>query len=72
MGFQRIIRIILDLIAQLLGYLWPDKYGYLPPISNPLLLKPATTLVEQIKTGKVIDIVDHYWSFFKEFTFEIA
>ena len=52
--FQRLVRFILDRICLLMELLfYTDHQAYLPPITDPLLLKPATTLAAQIKSGKV-------------------
>lgn len=50
---KRSIRFILDLICCILEWFYADQYGYLPPITNPLLLESATSLSTKIKTGKI-------------------
>ncbi|CAG2182585.1 unnamed protein product, partial [Oppiella nova] len=49
----RILRIILDTIAALIGFRYPTKQRYLPPIDCPILLESATSLAQQIRSAKV-------------------
>lgn len=50
----RQIRYFLDLASWLYGLVfWPSKQGYLPPITNEVLLLPATKIAKKIKKGKV-------------------
>lgn len=61
--FLRQIRYLLDLVSWLYGLVfWPSRRGYLPPITNSILLLPASKLAKKIKKGKLksSDVVATY------------
>ncbi|XP_054156531.1 fatty-acid amide hydrolase 2-A-like [Oppia nitens] len=49
----RLLRIILDTIVAIIGVWHPTKLRYLPPIDNRVVLKSATDLANDIKTGRL-------------------
>ena len=53
--FRRFIRIVLDFIAFIIGLRFTKQTSYLPPITNRLLLEPASQLTKKIKSGQVIN-----------------
>ena len=50
---QILFRLFLDFLCKLLEFFYPDVQGFLPPITNRLLLRPAVELVREIKDGKL-------------------
>lgn len=53
-NIQRFFRILLDSLAALYAWLvHPDQKRKIPPIINPILLKPAVELADNIRNGKV-------------------
>lgn len=58
----RFARIYLDLIASIVGTFAPSRKGKVPAITDRLLLRPASQLVNDIKSGKVH--IHYYLSLF--------
>ena len=50
----RVIRVLLDSVANLMGLMWPTQQKYLPPIDDRILLESASSLSQRIKSGKVL------------------
>lgn len=59
---SRFARIYLDLIASIVGTFAPSRKGKVPAITDRLLLRPASQLVNDIKSGKVH--IHYYLSLF--------
>ncbi|XP_054156891.1 fatty-acid amide hydrolase 2-A-like [Oppia nitens] len=59
---KQCIRLVFDLMAKIIGLIYPSKQQYLPPITDRLLLEPVVNLTKQIKSGqlKSEDLVKAY------------
>ena len=64
----RKVRTVLDLVAFTIGALFcPSRQRYLPPITNQLLLEPATKLAARIRAGKVQLNLYDFWFLISNF-----
>lgn len=50
---RKLLRIALDFVAHIIGLRFTREINYLPPITNPILLEPASELTRKIKSGEV-------------------
>ena len=49
----KLVKLIFSSIAAIIGLFYPDRRGEVPAPNNPILFKSATTLIKEIKSGKL-------------------